>query len=65
MSNKKVKCAMAAALAGTMLGGGCGFGSIPWNALFYNAAVATAVEFVLDNDGVFDLFEDGAVTVDE
>jgi len=62
MSNKKVRLAITAALAGTMLGGGC---FIPWQPLLYNAAVATAVEFVLDNDAVFDLFEDGGVTVEE
>ncbi len=61
MSNKKVKCAMAAALAGTVLAGGC----IPLQAVLYQSAVATAIEFFTDNDALFDLFEDGAVPAAE
>jgi hypothetical protein len=47
-----------ASVAGTLLAfGGC-LGINPQQ-LLYTAAVNTAIEFVTDNDNVFDLFEDG------
>lgn len=65
MSNKKVKCAMAAALAGTMLGGGCLFGGgLPWQQILWGSAISIGTEFLLDNDASplgIDLFEDGDV----
>ena len=64
MTNKKVKCVMAAALAGTMLGGGC-LGNLPWQSMFTAAAISVGTEFFLDNDSVFDLFEDGDPTAAE
>jgi hypothetical protein len=62
MSNKKVKGAMAAALAGTMLAGGCLGGSLPWQQILWGSAVYAGLEFVTDSDGIFDLFEDGEPT---
>lgn len=61
MSNKKVKCAMAATLAGTMVAGGC-LGGLPWQQILWGSAISIATEFVTDNDSVFDLFEDGEPT---
>ena len=64
MSNKKVKCAMVAALAGTMLGGGCLLGGgLPWQQIIWGSALYAGLEFVTDSDAVFDLFEDGDVVV--
>jgi hypothetical protein len=57
---KKVKYAAMATLAGTLLGGGC-LGGLPWQQLLWVTAIQQAAEFALDNDGVFDLWEDGGV----
>ncbi len=55
---KSMKLKIAALVAGTVclpfIGGGC------LGKLFQAAVANTAVEYLLDNDGVFDLFEDGA-----
>ena len=58
---RKMKRATLAALCGAMVfGGGClGFGDTWWGRLFWDAAVFTGLEFVTDQDSVFDLFEDG------
>lgn len=64
MLNRMKKGAAVAALAGTMLlGGGClGFGGGNWwGNLLWDTATYAGLEFVLDNDTVFDLFEDGTV----
>lgn len=37
--------------------GGCGFGGI-FSGLLENAVSYTALEFLTDNDGIFDLFAD-------
>ncbi len=57
MRNMK-KCAALAALSGATLFGGCL--GLDWQQLLWTTAIYAADEFVLDNDGVFDLFEDGA-----
>jgi hypothetical protein len=55
---EKMKAAAVVGLAGTILAtGGC-LGN--WQQLLINSAITQAWEFVLDNDAVFDLFEDGA-----
>lgn len=63
MLNRMKKGAAVAALAGTMLyGGGClGGGDSWWGRILWDTAIYAGQEFVLDNDAVFDLFEDGAV----
>lgn len=65
MRNKKMTGAALAAMSGGMiLAGGC-LGSIPWQQIIWGTALYAADEFLLDNDGVFDLFEDGNVTAAE
>jgi len=65
MVSKKFKGAVLAAMAGAMLfGGGC-LGNLNWQRLIWTAAVDQVLEFALDNDGVFDLFEGGNVVVAE
>ena len=59
MGKKTMKAAALAAMLGTVLQfGGCG--SNFWRTAFVTALGYTGLEFVLDNDGVFDLFEGGA-----
>ncbi len=68
---RKMKRAALAAMCGAMLfGSGClGFGGFGggnwWGRMFWDAALYAGLEFVADNDGVFDLFEDGNVVVAE
>jgi hypothetical protein len=58
MSKKFRKGVLIALLGGTMLQfGGCF--NLRW--LLQSVVPAAAVEFVIDNDAVFDLFEDGNV----
>ena len=65
MQKKSLKVAAMAALAGTVFQfgfGGClGNGFLGF--LLREAALEAGLEFVLDNDAVFDLFEDGDPTV--
>lgn len=57
----KFKGAVLAVLAGaTMLSGGCL--NINWQRLLLDTAIYAGTEFLLDNDGVFDLFPDGDTT---
>ena len=57
MSNK-MKVAALAALVGTVFQfGGCLGGN--WQRILWTAAISQGAEWVLDNDGVFDLFDDG------
>jgi len=57
---KMKKGALLAALSGaTLFGGGC-LGGGNWTQWLWTAALQQGVEFVFDNDGVVDLFEDGA-----
>ena len=51
----KVLC-MVAVGAVALNWGGCGIGS--WQKIAQDAALSTAWEFLLDNDAVFDLFQD-------
>ena len=62
--SKKAKAVVVTALAGTMLGGGC-LGGLPWKQLLIGAAVNQGFEYLLDNDAVFDLWEDGGVAATE
>ena len=58
MRKNTLKAAALAVVAGTMLQfGGC----LNLNQWLRAAAFEVAFEYVLDNDGIFDLFEDGAV----
>ena len=52
------RATMLALLTGVMQFGGCGF--FNWGRLVEAWGLNLAYEFVLDNDAVFDLFEDGA-----
>lgn len=62
MQKKSFKVAALAALAGTVCGFGClGDGFLGF--ILREAAINSALEFVLDNDSVFDLFEGGATGV--
>lgn len=59
MQKKSFKVAALAALAGTVCGFGClGDGFLGF--FLREAAISSALDFVLDNDAVFDLFQDGA-----
>ena len=64
MGNKVKKAAFAAMIGTATLFGGClsldGF----WGRQLMNAAFYAGYEYVLDNDAVFDLFEDGEPTPD-
>jgi len=58
------KGAALAALSGSLFGfGGCL--DLNWQQLLWDTALYAGQEFVLDNDGVFDLFEDGNVAAEE
>lgn len=56
MKNAK-KLTLVALASGMMFQFGCL--GLNWGQLLWTTAVGTAIEFVLDNDGVVDLFEDG------
>jgi len=58
MTNKTKGAALAAAAGSMMMFGGCL--DLNWQRLIWDTAIYAAQEFVLDNDGVFDLFEGGA-----
>ncbi|NOX58094.1 MAG: hypothetical protein GXP29_04455 [Planctomycetes bacterium] len=64
-TNKALKCAAMVAVLGTCFSNfGCnifggGFGRF-FGQFLSAVPAAVATEFLLDNDGVFDLFEDGA-----
>ncbi len=61
---RKKKLAFLTMVAGCMFGGGClfGGGNIPWSTVLWGSALDVGLQFVTDNDAVFDLFEDGNVT---
>ena len=59
--NKIKTVALATIAGGAVLGGGC-IGGLPWQQLLWFSAAEIGLEFVTDNDAVFDLFEDGAET---
>lgn len=59
--NKTKAIALATLAGGTVLGGGC-LGGLPWQTLLWGTALDLGLDWVTDNDAVFDLFEDGAVT---
>jgi hypothetical protein len=58
MRNMK-KGALLLALAGTTLFGGC-LGGMGWRQLAWTAAISVGTQFLTDNNGVFDLFDDGS-----
>lgn len=52
--------------AGAMLPAwGCLGGGWNWRQILWTGVLTTGFEYVLDNDGVFDLFEDGNVAAAE
>ncbi len=55
MARKTSKFVALALAAGTLFQ----FGFCNIRQLAYNFATAALIEFVTDNDGIFDLFEDG------
>jgi hypothetical protein len=65
-TNKAMKCAAMVAVLGTCFhSAGCSFGNLGgvgrWVGSFVGGLVPyIAGEFLTDNDGIFDLFEDGA-----
>lgn len=61
MARKFTKGALLAALLGTSFQWfGC-LGNNWWSRAFWGTVSYVGLEFVTDNDGVFDLFEDGNV----
>ncbi len=61
MGKKMMKSAALAALLGTVCGwGGCLSGDSWWGKAFWTTVGYGAMEYVLDNDGVYDLFADSA-----
>lgn len=64
MKKNWIKMTAIAALAGTMFQfGGCGINGL-FNALVRTAPIYLGLEFLTDNDGLFDLFEDGGVAAE-
>ncbi len=63
MKISKIKTLAISVLAGGALFGGCL--GLNLNNLLSAAVTSTAIEFVLDNDGVFDLFEGGATAANQ
>ncbi len=56
------KVALGLLAGGTLLGTSCLWGGDSWwSRLMWTGAVYTGLEYVTDNDAVFDLFEDGNV----
>ncbi len=65
MRKNTLKVAMVGLLAGTVFQFGClNIGGL-WKSFITAAPIYALMEFVLDNDGVFDLFEDGNVAAAE
>ncbi len=62
MNKSALKAMALSTILGTILAfGGClGFGS--WKNAVWTAAGYTALEYVLDSNAVFDLFDDGPAT---
>ncbi|MFH0981017.1 MAG: hypothetical protein V2A79_05710 [Planctomycetota bacterium] len=59
MAKKVLMGGLLVVACGSMLGwGGCLGGNSWWGYVIRDAALSTAYEFVLDNDSVFDLFQD-------
>lgn len=56
--NKTKAIALATLAGGTVLGGGC-LGGLPWQTLLWGSALDIGLDWVTDNDDVFDLFCDG------
>lgn len=62
MKKNWIKMTAMAALAGTMFQfGGCGVSGI-FRSLLRTAPIALGIEFLTDNNSVFDLFPDGGTT---
>jgi hypothetical protein len=60
MSRKVLKSAALLLVLGSVFQFGSCLGGDWWRLGLRNAATYTALEFVLDNNGVIDLFSDGA-----
>jgi len=59
MGKKMLRVGAIVALGGMVFGGGClGFGGGWWGKLAWDAATYAGLEFLTDNDSVFDLFQD-------
>ncbi len=62
MKSTRVKFGAVAALTGVLCGfGGCLSWDTLWGKAFWGTAIYTGAEYLLDNDAVIDLFEDGAI----
>lgn len=60
---RKIKKGMLAAMVGSALFfGGCLSLDGIWGTVLWGSAISVATDFALDNDAVFDLFEDGEPT---
>ena len=55
---RKMKLAVVGLMGSAFLHG-CLWGGGWWDDIFYDLAIYSADEFLLDNDAVFDLWEDG------
>ena len=53
------KSALLVLLGGTMFFGSC-LGGLGWKQVAWTAAVSVGTQFLTDNNGVFDLFDDGS-----
>ncbi len=59
MAKKMLKVGLLVAVCGSMLGwGGCLGGKTWWGYVLRDTAMYAGQEFLLDNDAVFDLFQD-------
>jgi len=61
MRKNMTKSTAIAMLAGTLLQGGCINWDSWWGQLLYTGFIVSGIEWVTDNDAIFDLFEDGNV----
>ena len=65
MVNKVKRAALAVLVgSGVFWGFGC-LGDSWWGRTLWDAAVYTGLEYMTDNDAFYDLWEDGAVVVEE
>lgn len=65
MGNKVTKGVITLAVTGGIMSIGLGCLGVNTSSLLTGAAIYTGLEFLTDNDSIFDLFEDGDVTVED